>query len=461
MTPEKAKETLWRLGDLSWQLHETQLLMRERVCLHEGIVYVINSSRRLGKSRLACALAVEQCLQKPNSQVRYAAPTAKDVRKIVAPHMRDIMADCPADLRPAYNSQDHVWTFPNGSQIHVAGVNNDNADSLRGVASDLCIVDEAGFVDDLDYLVKSVLLPQTMTTQGRIVLLSTPPKTPAHSFVSYCAQAQLESSYSCFTIYDAPHISRETIDVYCKEAGGADSSSWRREYLCQFVTDDTLSVFPEYAGVELDIVKEHPRPDYYVPIIVADVGYHDLTFVLFGYYDFRAGLDVIEQEYVVNRKTAQDIARDVDRIAAELWGDKAASARRYADAPPLVIAELPGWSGITKTQTDSSWKAAVFNEVRTKLGARALRIHPRCEKLKAHCRYAIWKEPGRQLERMDGFGHFDGADALAYLVRLLDRSSNPYPLLPPGISRDTHWVPDELLRDPKRDAFAKLGKGAR
>jgi hypothetical protein len=461
VTPEQAILRLWRAGDLSWQLHEVQELMRADICAHSGIIYVINCSRRLGKSRLACTLAIEQCLQKPGSQVRYAAPTGKDVRKIVAPHMRDIMAECPDDMRPSYNSQDHVWTFPNGSQIHVAGVNNEHADDLRGVASDLCLVDEAGFVDDLDYLVRSVLLPQTMTTQGRIVLLSTPPVTPAHPFVSYCARAELDGAYSRYTIHDAPHISPDIIETYCAEAGGEQSTAWRREYLCEFVADDTLSVLPEFPRAESAIVEERERPRYYVPIIVGDLGYHDLTFVLFGYHDFAAGVDVIEAEYVTSRTVARDIDAEVRRIAAELWGDRADSARRYADAPPMVIAEMPGWTGIAKTQTDGHWKSAVINDVRTRLGEHSTRIHPRCEQLRAHCRYAVWREPGRMLERMAGFGHFDGVAALAYFTRLVDRHTNPGPRLPAGVSHETHWIPDEMLRDDRRESLRGLVRGAR
>jgi hypothetical protein len=462
VTPEVARERLWRLGDVgSWQLHDTQLRMRKDIAAHDGIVFVVNCARRLGKSRLACTLAVEQCLQKAGSQVRYAAPTAKDVRKIVAPHMRDILATCPEGLRPSYNSQDHVWTFPNGSQIHVAGVNNEHADDLRGVASDLCLVDEAGFVDDLEYLVQSVLMPQTMTTRGRIVLLSTPPVTPAHPFVAYCGKAELEGAYSRYTIHDAPHIDARTIDVYCAEAGGADSTAWRREYLAEFVTDTSLAVLPEFGRVESDIAKEHARPSSFVPLIVADVGYHDLTFVLFGYHDFRNALDVIEAEYVTNKSTARVIMEAVEQKAADLWGERARQARRYADAPPIVIAEMPGWQGITKTQTDGNWKAAVINDVRTRLSDKSIRINPACEKLRAHCRYAVWKEPGRMLDRMDGFGHFDGVDALAYFTRLVDRHTNPQPRLPEGVRHSTHFIPEHMLVDDERESLRRLARGAR
>lgn len=444
LTRTDAVAALWRAGQLDYQLHETQERMREAVTNHAGIISVINSSRRLGKSRLACTLAVEQCLQLAGSQVRYAAPTGKDVRKIVTPHLRDIFADAPDDCRADFNGQDGVWSFRNGSQIHVAGVNNEHADDLRGVASHLCIVDEAGFVDDLEYLVHSVLLPQTMTTRGRIVLLSTPPRTPAHPFVHYCARAELEGSYSKYTIHEAPHIDAETVSTYCAEAGGEDTTTWRREYLCEFVVDDSLAVLPEFTRVERDILEVRERPPYFLPIIVADVGYHDLTFAVFGYHDFRAGVDVIEREYVTNKTTARDIDAECSRIAIELWGEgKAAQARRHADTPPMLIAEMPGWQGIAKTQTDGNFKAAAVNDVRTRLAEKSIRISPACEKLAAHCRYAVWRVPGRDLERMDGFGHFDGVDALTYFVRLVDRRTNPYPRLAEGVSHATHWIEDD------------------
>ena len=37
-----------------------------------------------------------------------------------------------------------------------------------GVASDLILVDEAGFTKNLKYLVQDILLPQTITTNGRV-----------------------------------------------------------------------------------------------------------------------------------------------------------------------------------------------------------------------------------------------------------------------------------------------------
>jgi hypothetical protein len=47
----------------------------------------------------------------------------------------------------------------NGSEIHLAGTEKGNAEKVRGVSADLCLVDEAGFCDDLDYIIKNILFP--------------------------------------------------------------------------------------------------------------------------------------------------------------------------------------------------------------------------------------------------------------------------------------------------------------
>jgi hypothetical protein len=368
------------------------------------------------------------------------------VRTIVEPHMQTITAGAPNDVRPHWRSQEGIWHSPhNGSQIHTAGTDSGGADRLRGVATDFGVVSEAGFVDELRYLLHDVLIPQTATTRGFLWLISSPSVTPAHEFAKLCAQAEADGALIKRTIFDAPHIDAETREELCHIAGGPNSTTWRREYLCEFVADESAAVLPEFTRVEKEVIKAHERPRYYVPIVVGDIGFHDFSFFVFGYHDFRTGLDVIEREYVTNKTVARDLASKVSEIATGLWGPRAAEARRFADAPAMVIAELgPEWSGIAKTQTDGVFKTAAVNDVRTRLTHKSIRISPECDKLIAHCRYAVWRIPGRDLERMDGFGHFDGVDALTYFVRLVDRHTNPWPALPDGVSHYTHWIDQEL-----------------
>jgi hypothetical protein len=90
--------------------------------------------------------------------------------------------------------------FHNGSEIHIAGCDNGNAENLRGHESDLNLIDEAGFIDDLEYVLKDILMPQTLTTGGRTIISSTPPRTPAHYFQRLCMEAVQSDYYSKFTI---------------------------------------------------------------------------------------------------------------------------------------------------------------------------------------------------------------------------------------------------------------------
>jgi hypothetical protein len=460
---------LWIAGQLAHLLHTTQLEIRTAICLSTAAVFVVCCSRRLGKSFLLCCLAIEQCLQKPGSQVRYAAPTGKDVKKIVLPLLRIILESCPAELRPSFNSQDGVWTFPNGSQIHIAGVNNNHADDLRGAACDLAIVDEAGFVDDLAYLVESVLKPQLLTTDGRIILSSTPPKTPAHEFRDYYEQAERKGSLVKKTIHDAPHIPKEKIAAFCEEAGGENSTTWRREYLCEFVTDEQSAVLPEFSKFRDQIVRDFELPEYYDGYVSTDVGYYDLTFTLTAVTDFLNARLLVVGESVHRQEIAEKIdkgAEDIERATCPLVVDIKADhphlrpIRRIADAQPLVIAELSVrgryWA---KARNDDP--EAGLNGLRHALATGRIWIHPRCKELIAHCNNCIWNKKRTSFDRSDELGHFDGVSALMYLWRDVGETGlrrNPYPIHAKGVAPETHHL---TQTGPTRKTVQKLFKGVR
>lgn len=457
ITPAQAIDALWRVGDLSYLLLDHQGPVRERICSTRARRYVLNISRRWGKSNLLCTLAVEQCLQKPGSSVRYAAGTSDMVEEIIEPHMAAILEDAPDDLAPQFHATKFRWTFPNGSTIRVAGCDDrKKANRLRGRATDLAIIDEAGFIDDLGYVIDDVLMPSLLTTDGQMVISSTPPETPAHPFVGICADAELRGAYSIHTIYDASHIDAAIREEFRKEANGPlwqpgmpDGTTWRREYLCEFVVDTARAVFPEFSE---RCIEARERPRYFVPVIVGDAGFHDQTFIIGGYHDFENAVDVIEWEYVTSKALARDISAGVMEKATEAWGAKlAAEALKHIDAPPQTVAELGAsgswWRGIAKTETDGPFMNAAVNGVRTRMaGAKpAIRIAPTCTRLIAHVRYGVWRKPGVDFERMEGFGHFDGCAALAYFDRVVNRRTNPFPRIPDGYSSDTHIIPDEWL----------------
>lgn len=129
----------WAKCDLSYKLDRNQRSVKaERLAkMKRGQVIVEKASRQIGKSFEFCVDAVEFCMNNPGAQVKYAAPTAKMVRAIIRPHLRDILADCPVRLRPEERAIDGAWAFKNGAELVVFGCDNEKAaDRGRGTRLD-------------------------------------------------------------------------------------------------------------------------------------------------------------------------------------------------------------------------------------------------------------------------------------------------------------------------------------
>jgi len=260
-------------------------------------------SRQFGKSFVLCILAIEQCLNQSFSVVKYVCPKQKMVERIIKPRIREIIKDCPDHLKPEWKSQDKIWLFPNGSEIQVAGSDNGNYESIRGGSSHLCIVDEAGFVDDLDTVVFNVLSPTTDTTDGKVLLASTPnDKNPNHDFhESFVNPLDAAGKLLKFTYLDSPMLSDDKkANLHKKYPGGLTNKKFRCEYMCEIPNSSDSTVIPEFVTNYDKIVKEVPTPNYADFYVSMDIGFKDLTITLFAYYDFEVHKLVVIDEHVIN-----------------------------------------------------------------------------------------------------------------------------------------------------------------
>jgi len=474
MTPAPAsvRAQLWRNGDLEYLLHAGQVKVLLAFAACSVRRFVLNCARRWGKSWFACVLCLMFAFQRPKAQVRYAAPTQRMVRKIILPIMRELLEDCPEDLRPRWNSQEGVWSFPNGSEIHIAGCDNGGADALRGTSTDLAVIDEAGFIDDLDYLIQSVLMPQLLTVDGRLFIASTPSPSPDHAYSEYCDEAQSNGAYYHATIYDAPHISAEQREEFFREAGGERSIAARREYFAERVVDASRVVVPEFAALEAAIVVDDwPRPEHFYTWVGGDIGFVDLAVFALSYVDFRAGLLIIEDEVEAQRAKSTDINVMVARKERELgYVGERRPRLRVIDAALITVADMDERVDVVKGERarrdqvgpevhEMVWTVASKDDADAALNAlrvdlRRIRIHRRCKTIISHLRNGIWNRARSSYERVERNGvrhHFDGIDAVKYLNRHVDLRLNPFPLLPPGVSHDTHYI-----APPKRPAVASL-----
>jgi phage terminase large subunit len=441
LDPRIARAMLWNKGIINWKLEKVQKDLYDAYHAAQQKTIVWSCSRRLGKSYALCVLAVEKCLSKPNCIVKYVAPTQKHVKTIIKPLLKEILKDCPKDIKPEFKTADNLYRFRNGSEIQLAGTDNGHAEGLRGGSSDICIVDEAGFCDDLKYIVQSILIPTTTTTRGKIILSSTPPRSPDHEFNNYVEDAELKGSYTKKTIFDAVEgdgskgrITLEIIKELADEYGGYDSVEFRREYMCERIVSEESAVIPEFSEqLQKKIIKEWSRPPFFDVYVGGDIGFKDLTVFLFGYYDFRAAKIIIEDEVVMNgsKMTTEVMAAQIKETEARLYTHPMTKVKkepylRTCDNNLIVINDLYKLHGLTFQPTAKDDSSAALNNLRIMIKEEKIIIHPRCKTLIHHMRNATWAKSGK-MNRSPDAGHYDAVDAAKYLVRNVQITKNPYP----------------------------------
>lgn len=463
ISPENARIQLWHAGVLHWLLHSGQKSLYDSYQKCEDKIVVWNCSRRLGKSFTLCVIALETCLKTPNAIVKYCCAKQVDARGIIRPLIRDIIKSCPLELRPVYKTQDRAYVFPNGSRIELSGLDGGRAESIRGGSAHLGIIDEAGIVGDLEYIIGSIILPTTTTTKGKIILASTPPKTPDHPYVKYVRRAEAQGNLVTKTVYDNPMIDRGELQKIIDEAGGVDSIAFRREYLTHIIKDDNFTVVPEFTPeLQKEIVREWPKPPFFDTYTSMDLGLKDLTVVVFAYYDFRAAKIIIEDEFVINGQkfNTDNLAKGIKEKEEHNFIDPVTKemkpiGMRVSDNNLIVINDLYQLHGLHFFPTRKDDADAALNNMKIMLQQKKIIINPRCKTVIRHLDGAVWNKSKSSYERSGDNGHYDAIDALKYLVRNVNYTKNPYPRgfgLQSQSDRFDYGKPN----DPVNNAYSKM-----
>lgn len=452
---KQAVAILWNRAQINWKLDACQRDLYNSYKNSTSKTIVWSCSRRLGKSFCLSVVALEKCLQKPNTIVKYIAPSQKHVKMIIRPLIKDILSDCPPELKPEYRTAENVYRFPNGSEIQLAGTDSGHAESLRGGSSDLCIVDEAGFCDDLRYIVQSILIPTTTTTRGKIILSSTPPISADHEFENYRKEAEFKGNYVKKTIYDGlgERITQDMIDEIIAELGGEGSIDFQREYMCVQLQDENYAVVPEFTpAVQEATIVEWPKVPFYDGYVAGDIGFKDLTVFLFAYYDFRNAKLIIEDELVMSGKkmTTEYMAQQIkikeeNNFCNPISKEVQTPYLRVCDNNLIVINDLQQLHGLTFLPTAKDDKDAALNNMKIMIASGRIIINPRCKTLIYHLKNATWNKAKKSFDRSPDAGHYDAVDALCYLCRNIQTNKNPYPASF-GLNMQNSWgVQDKAI----------------
>ena len=442
---------------------------RKMQCWDIGInnrthLFVMQNGLITHNSFTNCLVAVETCIKQPNAIVKYACPKQRMVQTIIKPIMREIFKDAPFeyDLSEMWKANDKIYVFPNGSEIQIAGTDNGNSENLRGGYAQLLICDEAGFMDDLDYVVNSILLPTTDTTDGKLILTSTPNyKDPHHEFhESFVFPIEAEGRLVKYTLYDSPMVDEQKIaKIISRYPGGIENPKFRCEYLCEIPKLTENTVIPEFtSSKEICLLDEDTKlPDHYDAYVSGDVGFRDLTAILFAYYDFMNAQLVVLDELIMNgpEMTTDALAKQIKhyeelRFYNEEINMPVSPYLRIMDNDLKLINDLMRLHDLHFIATKKDNKEAQINQVRLWVHQGKIKIHPRCKHLLYHLENAQWDKNRKEFKQLKDSlngeirgGHCDSLDALIYLVRNINESRNPFPedynkLKGPGIFSSRH-----------------------
>ena len=419
----------WLRGRLLYKLHAGQVVLRNKYESVNTQLFVGECSRQFGKSFEMVVGAIELAIQKSNARIKYATAFLSDLVEFIIPNFNAVLEDCPEDLQAKHNRSGNKFVFPNGSEIKLVGLDM-HPNGLRGNAIDRIIIDEAGFVNGLDYLYKSVIIPATTHRPNcRIFMVSTPPATPAHDFIDFVHKAELEGGHVKLTIYDNPMVDEKTIQRLMKESGGESSSTWQREYLCKHILDSNLAIVREWNDKFSVETTRDSYNQFYHRYNSMDLGTKHFTAGIFGYYDFLKATLVIEDEFILNgpELTTVILETEIRKKELEVWKGQQPYLRVSDNNNPLLLQDLSYLHKLHFTPTDKGTLEEMVNAVRIMVAKGQILVHPKCKQLIGCLKYGVWDKRREKFSESKVYGHFDALAALVYLVRNLNKSTNPIP----------------------------------
>lgn len=449
-TDQQIREELWYRGELDWKLHIGQLGIQEKFDATSGKLFVLDCSRQIGKTTWGALTCVKRAISKPRARIRCGAAFLNDIEQFIIPAFDLVLRDAPRGIAPRFLAQKGIYVFPNGSEIRLVGLDR-KPNGLRGNKLDLIFLDECGYITNLDYIYKFVLIPATThVPDAKIIMASTQPESPDHDFIKYCDRAEGLGAYVKLTIEDNPMLSaKQKEDIAMEYAPavpglqrserirlGRLTTAFRREYLCMRVVEETRAIVPDFR--EEFHVEQFPTNIYHKfwhRMESLDSGVRDHTAWLAGYYDFERATLVIEDEFTIvgHEVTTRNIAERIQQKEKELrYGlglDELKIYRRISDNDNLILVQdLDSEFGLNFYPTDKDELHAMVNKVRLWFQANRIKIHPRCVKLVQQLKAGIWDKNRKEFERSKEHGHYDLIAALVYFVRNVPEHVNPVPV---------------------------------
>src|SRR6478672_2229502 len=457
-TRENVIRERWERGKLGYKFHDGQKKIEKAFSEKKTQLFVAELSRQFGKTFWLITKALEKAFKKKNAKIKIGTAFQTDLLEFILPAFEVVLEDCPDDLRPIWKSQQSKFIVPSTrSEIKLVGLDR-KPNGLRGNVIDMIGLDEAGFMSRLDYLYKSVIIPATPHRPDcDIIVISTPPDTPAHEFLDYVQKAELEEAYLKLTIYENPMVDQATINRLIEESGGEHSTTWRREYLCEHITDANLAIISDWRDEFVEAIQKDKYYGFYNKYVAMDLGVSDHTAALFFHYDYIKAKLIVEDEFIISGPAMntnilqahlkhkelsnwcegydfklndeEDISdEEIEYINEYYSHNKPKVWLRVSDTNnPLLLQDLSLLHGLHFVPTDKGRLDEMVNTVKIRVRDGGIIVHPRCKQTIGSLKYGVWDKNRRNFAHSKVYGHFDALAALIYGVRNLNVIDNPIP----------------------------------
>jgi len=487
-----AVDLAWKEGRLRYKLHPHQRAAYDRTTQQfagEGIRRIAwRWARRLGKTFTGHLKVVEGCASIPGFRGVIGAPSEKHLKKFTMPAIEAICSDAPNSCMPRFDRAESEYRFPNGSVISIHGCDTDGKISRmsRGPAANALLFEEAGEIPNLERAIKTTA-PQLLSkyndqNSGWILVVGTPPESPAHYFVDICRRYAQQGREIHYTLYDG-HYAPETLKAFLRDdADGMPedeykaSEMYRREWLAELIGDPSRMVLKLATEAHMrEMVERYnalndQRPSHYVVYESLDVGWEDWTFWLMGWWHHRLQTLVIEKELVYKNGFKRDtLAAEIIQAEEHFLGPSrrapyqgtSQEPRRWSDHAPELLAELSSEFNLPFNPTAKEDRDTAINQCDRMIPGYGvsgkLAINPNCKELLVQMPAATWNKTRTEFAKNMSrrYGHYDGVASLVYMTRNVVRSEDPVPV-DFGVGGPGRWYEPGLRPPTEEEKWAKV-----
>lgn len=175
-----------------WQREATAYFLK----WHKNLILTIKSRRQCGKSYWLNMITLNTAINYRNNRVVIVSPTFSNGKKMYK-ELEKYFSVMPQGIIKRSSLTDLSFELSNGSSIQYKSIEQGNA--LRGDKANLLIFDEAAFISTEDAM--SLCFPYVNTTQGAIILVSTPKfKDENNLFYKFYKKGIEEKKVKCKTL---------------------------------------------------------------------------------------------------------------------------------------------------------------------------------------------------------------------------------------------------------------------